>query len=75
MIHNTEQVLAAALELPREERAVLVDELLRSLDDAEDLLEAGDRELLHAALARSDEQFRVGRGIPAEIVLDRLTRR
>jgi len=75
MIPNTEQVLAAALELPREERAAVVEELLRSLDDAEDLLDGGDRELLHAAIARSDEQFRAGRGIPAETVLERLTKR
>lgn len=75
MIPNTEQVLAAALKLSREERTAVVDELLRSLDDAEDLLAANDRELLHAAIARSDEQFRAGRGIPAEIVLDRLVKR
>jgi len=75
MIPSTEQVLAAALELSREERAVVVQELLRSLDDAEDLLDAADRELLHAAIARSDEHFRAGRGIPAEMVLDRLNKR
>jgi hypothetical protein len=75
MISNTEQVLAAALKLPREERAAVVDELLRSLDDADDLLDAGDRELLHAAITRSDEQFRAGQGIPAEVVLDRLNKR
>lgn len=36
MIPNTEQVLAAALKLSREERTAVVDELLRSLDDVED---------------------------------------
>jgi hypothetical protein len=75
MIVNTEQVVAAALELSREERAAVVEELLRSLDDAEDLLDAGDRARLHAAIVRSDEQFRAGRGIPAETVLDRLNKR
>jgi hypothetical protein len=75
MIPSTEQVLAAALKLPRDERIAVVDELLRSLDDAEDLLDASDRERLHAAIARSDEEFRAGRGIPAETVLERLTKR
>lgn len=75
MIPTTEQVLAAALKLPREERTAVVDELLRSLDDAKDRLDASDRELLHAAIARSDEQFRAGQGIPAETVLERLTKR
>ena len=60
MIPSTEQVLAVALELSREERAVVVQALLRSLDHAEDLLDADDRELRHAAIARSDEQFRAG---------------
>jgi hypothetical protein len=75
MTPNTEQVLAAALELPHDERVSVVEQLLRSLDDAEDLLDAGDRDQLHAAIARSDEQFRAGRGIPVELVLDRLNKR
>ena len=74
MVPGTQQVLDAALKLPREERAVVVDELLRSLDDAEDLLDAEDRALLHAAIVRSDEQFRAGQGIPAEQVLERLSK-
>jgi hypothetical protein len=75
MIRDTEQVLAAALRLPREERTAVVDELMRSLDDAEDLVDPDDRGRLHAAIARSDEQFRAGQGIPVEVVLDRWTKR
>jgi hypothetical protein len=36
MLSDTARVLAAALELPREERTAVIDELMRSLDDAED---------------------------------------
>jgi hypothetical protein len=75
MIPDTAQVLAAALRLPREERTAVVDELMRSLDDVEDGLAPGDRERLHAAIARSDEQFRAGQGISADEVLERLTKR
>jgi hypothetical protein len=75
VIPDTAQVLAAALKLPREERTAVVDELMRSLDDTDDVMDPADRERLHAAIARSEEQFRIGQGIPAEIVLDRLTKR
>jgi polyhydroxyalkanoate synthesis regulator phasin len=75
MIPDTAQVLAAALKLPREERTAVVDELMRSLDDAEDRMDHDERERLHAAIARSEEQFRTRQGIPAEVVLDRLTKR
>ena len=70
---DAQKILAEALKLSVEQRTEVVDLLLRSLDDEEgDDLDADDRERLHAAIGRSDEEFRTGRGIPAEIVLDRL---
>jgi hypothetical protein len=75
MVPDTAHVLAAALKLTREERTAVVDELMRSLDDAEDLMDPPDRERLHVAIGRSEEQFRAAQGISAEVVLDRLTKR
>jgi len=76
MVANAEKVLAEALKLQREERTEVVDRLLRSLDDEEgDELDDDDRERLHAAIARSEDQFRAGEGVPAKAVLDRLTKR
>ena len=76
MVANAEKVLAEALKLRREERTEVVDRLLRSLDEEEgDELDAEDRERLHAAIARSEDQFRAGEGVPAKAVLDRLTKR
>jgi hypothetical protein len=73
---DAEKIVSEALKLPAEERAELVDRLLRSLDDEEgDALDDVDRERLHAAIARSEEQFRAGRTIPSKTVLDRLRKR
>ncbi len=70
---NAEKIVAEALKLPPEERAEVVDRLLRSLDDEEgDALDESDRELLHTAIGRSEEQFRTGEAVPAKTVLDRL---
>ena len=71
-----EKIVSEVLKLPAEERAELVDRLLRSLDDEEgDTLDDADRERLHAAIARSEEQFLAGQTIPSETVLDRLRMR
>jgi hypothetical protein len=72
-VTEAEKIASEALRLPAEERAELVDRLLRSLDDEEsDALDDADRERLHAAIARSDEQFRAGRTISSKAILDRL---
>ena len=72
MVPEVEKVLASALELPAAERAELADRLLESLDeDADDLIEE-DRQRLHEAIHRSEEQFDAGLGIPADQVLARL---
>jgi len=69
----SEKIVTEALKLPAEERVELVDRLLRSLDDEEgDALEGDDRERLHAAIARSDEEFRGGKAIPSKAVLERV---
>ena len=73
MAPNAERVLAEALELPADERAELIEGLVRSLDEG-DVLEEADRARLHEALYRSEQQFRDGQGIPADVVLDRLAR-
>ena len=71
MAPDAEKIVSEALKLPAEERAELVDRLLRSLDDEEgDALDDDDRERLHAAITRSEEQFRSGQTIPAKTVLD-----
>jgi hypothetical protein len=73
---DAEKIVSEALKLPAEERAELVDRLLRSLDDEEgDALDDGDRERLHAAIERSEEQFRSGQTIPSKTVLDRVRKR
>lgn len=75
MAPDAAKVLADALKLPHEARTEVVDQLLRSLDDEEgDALDAQDRERLHAAITRSEEQFRAGLGIPAEAALEELDR-
>ena len=64
---DAEKIVSEALKLPAEERAELVDRLLRSLDEAEgDALDDVDRERLHATIARSEEQFRAGKTIPED---------
>ena len=51
----------------------MVDRLLKSLDDEEsDALEAEDRESLHAAIGRSEEQFLAGQAVAAKAVLEAL---
>jgi hypothetical protein len=70
---DAEKIVSEALKLPAEERAELVDRLLRSLDDEEgDGLDDVDRERLHAAITRSEEQFNSGQAIPSKTVLDSL---
>jgi hypothetical protein len=73
MVSAAKQVITDALRLPREERAALVDELMRSLDDED--AEPVDRAQLDAALARSQEQFRAGQGVPMDVVLAGLAKR
>ena len=76
MASDAEKIVSEALKLPAEERAELVDRLLRSLDDEEgDALDDVDRVRLHAAIARSEEQFGSGQTIPSKTVLDRLRKR
>ena len=73
---DAEKLVSEALKLPAEERAELVDRLLKSLDDEEgDDLEDEDRERLHAAIGRSEEQFLAGQAIPAKAVLDALRKK
>jgi hypothetical protein len=73
---DADKIVSEALKLPAEERAEVVDRLLRSLDDEEgDALDDVDRERLHAAIERSEEQFRSGQTIPSKTVLDRLRKR
>jgi hypothetical protein len=50
---NSEELTAAALSLPREERARLADELIRSLDEDGTTAEAAWTQRLSGALARS----------------------
>jgi len=71
MAPRAAKVVAEALKLPPDERAQVVDELLRSLDEGDDL-EDEDRARLHAALRQSDEEFKAGLGIPEADVLDLL---
>jgi hypothetical protein len=73
---DAEKLVSEALKLPAEERAELVDRLLKSLDDEEgDDLEDEDRERLHAAIGRSEEQFLAGQAIPAKAVLEALRKK
>jgi hypothetical protein len=71
MAPEVAKLVAAALALPEEQRAEVIDALVSSLDGGDDL-DDDDRERLHEALRRSDEQFRAGQGIPAEQILARL---
>ena len=76
MAPDAEKILSEALKLPAEERVEVVDGLLRSLDDEEgDGLDDVDRERLHDAISRSEEQFRSGESVPAKTVLDGLRKR
>jgi hypothetical protein len=73
---DAEKIVSEALKLPAEERAEVVDRLLRSLDEEEgDALDDVDRERLHAAIERSEEQYRSEQAIPSKTVLDRLLKR
>lgn len=74
MASDASKLLAEALALPADERAEMVDALLRSLDDGDDLDEA-DRKQLHEALLLSDQQLRAGERIPASDVLAALAKR
>ena len=76
MASNAEKIISEALKLAADERVEVVDRLLQSLDDEEgDELDDADRERLHSAIARSEEQFRSGQSVPAKTVLDRLRKR
>ncbi len=76
MAPDAEKLVSEALKLPAEERVELIDRLLKSLDDEEgDALEEEDRERLHAAIGRSEEQFRSGQGVPAKAVLDAIRKK
>jgi peptide subunit release factor 1 (eRF1) len=73
---DAEKIVSEALKLPADERVELVDRLLRSLDDEEgDSLDDADRERLHDAISRSEEQLRSGESVPAKTVLERLRNR
>ena len=68
------KVIADALKLAPEERAELIEELVKSLDHGDEL-EDDDRDRLHEALRRSNVEFKAGAAIPADDVLDRLRKR
>ena len=74
MAPDAAKVLEDALRLPPDQRAEVVEELVRSLDDGDDL-DDEDRDRLHAALRESEAEFQAGQGIPAAEVLDRLRTR
>jgi hypothetical protein len=74
MAPDVAKVVEDALKLPPDQRAEVVEELVRSLDDGDDL-DDEDRARLHAALRQSDAEFRAGQGIPAADVLERLRTR
>ena len=74
MAPNAAKVVEDALKLPPEDRAEIIEELVRSLDDGDDLDDA-DRARLHAALRRSDQEFKAGKGIPAAELLEQLRKR
>ena len=72
MAPQTERIVAEALALSTDERAEVAHRLLASLDADGDDLDVEGRERLHAAIGRSEEQFKGGQGIPADEVLKRL---
>ena len=74
MAPDVAKVVEDALKLPPDQRAEVVEELVRSLDDGDDL-DDEDRARLHAALRQSDAELRAGQGIPAADVLERLRTR
>ena len=63
-VHDGRLILDEPIDLPEGTEVELVP-----ANDGDDLDDA-DRARLHAAIARSAEQFRSGRSIPAEKVLD-----
>jgi hypothetical protein len=71
MSSGAAKIVEQALKLPPDERAEVIDELVRSLDQGDDL-DDDDRARLHAALRQSDEEFRAGHAIPAADLLARL---
>lgn len=71
MAPGAARLVREALKLSPDERAEVVEELVRSLDDDDDL-DDEDRARLHAALRQADDEFKAGQGIPAADVLDRL---
>ena len=74
MAVNAQRVITEALKLPIEERAEVIEELVRSLDEG-DTLDDEDRERLHDAIRTSHKQFQSGQGIPADEALRRLPKR
>lgn len=72
MAPETERIVAEALTLSTEDRAEVAHRLLDSLDNGGDTLDSEDRERLHAAIGRSEDQFKAGQGIVADEVLKRL---
>lgn len=76
MTPDAENIVYEALKLPAEERAEVVDRLLRSLGDQDvDALDYVDRGRLHAAIEQSEEQFHSGQTVPSKTVSDRLRKR
>lgn len=74
MTRGAAKLVEEALKLPPDERAEVIEELVRSLDDGDDL-DDEDRARLHTALRESEAEFAAGQGIPAADVLDRLRTR
>ena len=76
MAPDAEKLVSEALKLPAEERVELVDRLLKSLDDEEgDELDDEERARLHAAIGRSEQQFRAGQAVPANALFDALRKK
>jgi putative addiction module component (TIGR02574 family) len=67
-----ENVTEAALSLPSEERAILADRLVDSLDSGADLVELHEQHM--AEVRRRVEEMRSGKveGIDSEVVFDRI---
>lgn len=74
MAPDAAKVVEDALKLPPDQRAEVIEELVRSLDNEDDL-DDEDRARLHAALRQSDAEFQAGQGIAAADVLERLRTR
>jgi len=71
------ELMTKLLELPEPERADLAWRLLESLRDGSDAddLDDAERDQLHQALARSEEDARAGRTRPAAELLEELRKR